>query len=222
MFCKNCGNQIDDNDALFCMNCGAKVSDTVIAKYCAQCGTELEEDAVFCTNCGNRVNEEQTQTATENKVESENVKVEEKSAEQDVQNDEPTTDVEVEKTISEIETVVAPVLTETPQEETTENKNETAITSTKKGNEIYEESVVAEVAENSEIEIEKEEKPYQTEDSFKTENASEQNYVTNTLHVVSQQQESPKTKIIYGHLEKLRLGVPYLALKDFFEFWASF
>ena len=121
MFCKNCGNKLDD-DSQFCMNCGAKVSDTALAKYCAYCGSELEDDAAFCMNCGNRVNEEQAQTETENKVESESVKVEEKSAEQDAQNDKPLSDVEVEKTISEKETVVAPVLAETPQKETAESR----------------------------------------------------------------------------------------------------
>ena len=120
MFCKSCGNKLDD-DALFCMNCGVKISDTVIAKYCAHCGIELEDDAVFCMGCGNRINEEQTQTETENKVESESVKVE-KTAEQDAQNNEPLSDVGVEKAIIEKETVVAPVLTEMPQKEKTESR----------------------------------------------------------------------------------------------------
>ena len=66
MFCKNCGNQIDDNDALFCMSCGVKISDTSIYKYCGHCGNMLEDDAVFCMKCGEKVREEQVQPAEEN------------------------------------------------------------------------------------------------------------------------------------------------------------
>ena len=61
MFCKNCGNKLDD-DALFCMNCGVKIADDTSSKYCAHCGNALDADALFCMNCGNRIKEEQPQT----------------------------------------------------------------------------------------------------------------------------------------------------------------
>ena len=61
MFCKNCGNKLDD-DALFCMNCGVKIADDTSSKYCAHCGNALDDDALFCMNCGNRIKEEHPQT----------------------------------------------------------------------------------------------------------------------------------------------------------------
>lgn len=54
MFCKNCGNSLDD-DAIFCSNCGSKLSEIQITKFCMNCGTALDEDSVFCSNCGCKV-----------------------------------------------------------------------------------------------------------------------------------------------------------------------
>lgn len=49
MYCKNCGQQIDDN-AAFCTNCGfAKNTGN---KYCPNCGKEIVPGAAVCTNCG--------------------------------------------------------------------------------------------------------------------------------------------------------------------------
>ena len=143
MFCKNCGHKLDD-DAIFCMNCGVKVAEDSSSNYCANCGNELEADAVFCVNCGNRVNEEQAQAATENKVESENVRegdletkdsqikttettnLAKENVEEGLQNEKPVTDtisntdVQTDDNSQEKEAVTAPVLTEKPQKETVE------------------------------------------------------------------------------------------------------
>ncbi len=49
MFCKNCGNELNEN-AVACMNCGfAKGSGD---KFCANCGKELNPGAAICTACG--------------------------------------------------------------------------------------------------------------------------------------------------------------------------
>ena len=49
MFCKNCGNEINEN-AVACMNCGfAKGTGN---KYCANCGKEINPGAAICTACG--------------------------------------------------------------------------------------------------------------------------------------------------------------------------
>ncbi len=49
MFCKNCGNEINEN-AVACMSCGfAKGTGD---KFCANCGNAINPGAVICTACG--------------------------------------------------------------------------------------------------------------------------------------------------------------------------
>lgn len=53
MYCKNCGNQMDDV-AVVCVKCGAsKGSGT---NFCANCGQPENPGAAFCVNCGAAVN----------------------------------------------------------------------------------------------------------------------------------------------------------------------
>ncbi len=49
MFCKNCGEQMNDNQAI-CIKCGVKTGDG--NRFCANCGNAIGPDAEFCTNCG--------------------------------------------------------------------------------------------------------------------------------------------------------------------------
>ncbi len=49
MYCKNCGEMMNDNQAI-CVKCGVKVGDG--NKYCANCGKEIAENADVCLNCG--------------------------------------------------------------------------------------------------------------------------------------------------------------------------
>lgn len=81
MFCRNCGNKLEE-DALFCMNCGVKISDDTSSKYCVHCGNELEEDAVFCMKCGNRVREEDVKSAPKSDAVSESVPIHETAKEE--------------------------------------------------------------------------------------------------------------------------------------------
>ena len=49
MYCKVCGNQINDNQVV-CLNCGcARGAGT---RFCANCGKELNPNSFACMNCG--------------------------------------------------------------------------------------------------------------------------------------------------------------------------
>lgn len=49
MYCKNCGNEINDSQA-YCPNCGAETGNK--KHFCTGCGKEITDDAAFCENCG--------------------------------------------------------------------------------------------------------------------------------------------------------------------------
>ena len=49
MFCKNCGTEMNDIQAV-CLNCGVKKGDGL--RFCANCGKELTYGTRFCSGCG--------------------------------------------------------------------------------------------------------------------------------------------------------------------------
>lgn len=49
MYCRNCGQQIDDIAAV-CVHCGVAVGNG--ANFCPHCGKQTAPGAVFCTSCG--------------------------------------------------------------------------------------------------------------------------------------------------------------------------
>ena len=49
MYCRNCGQSLNDNQAV-CLNCGVKVGEG--NKHCPNCGKEVNPNAAFCVNCG--------------------------------------------------------------------------------------------------------------------------------------------------------------------------
>ncbi len=49
MYCRNCGQEINENQAI-CLACGVKKGDG--KKYCQNCGKPVEENATVCMNCG--------------------------------------------------------------------------------------------------------------------------------------------------------------------------
>ena len=53
MYCKNCGQEID-NLAAVCIHCGVAVGNGT--KFCQNCGKDIPENAAFCINCGVAVN----------------------------------------------------------------------------------------------------------------------------------------------------------------------
>ena len=53
MFCKNCGNQMDDA-AVICVKCGVPKGSG--ANFCPNCGAQTAPGAFACTTCGAPVN----------------------------------------------------------------------------------------------------------------------------------------------------------------------
>lgn len=49
MFCKNCGEALNDIQAI-CTKCGVKVGDG--NSFCANCGKNIDANADVCLNCG--------------------------------------------------------------------------------------------------------------------------------------------------------------------------
>lgn len=49
MFCKNCGVQMNENQAI-CINCGVKAGDG--DRFCYNCGQEMTPGATVCLHCG--------------------------------------------------------------------------------------------------------------------------------------------------------------------------
>lgn len=54
MYCKNCGNAVNEKDAL-CPNCGAVSGQG--NSYCRNCGTAINPGAVICIACGCSLND---------------------------------------------------------------------------------------------------------------------------------------------------------------------
>ena len=53
MYCKNCGQEIDNNAAV-CIHCG--VAAGAGKGYCHNCGSPITEGSAFCVNCGAATN----------------------------------------------------------------------------------------------------------------------------------------------------------------------
>lgn len=49
MYCKNCGEFINDNQAI-CLKCGVRKGDG--NRFCANCGKSVDPNAYACLNCG--------------------------------------------------------------------------------------------------------------------------------------------------------------------------
>ncbi len=49
MFCRNCGEAMNDNQAI-CLKCGVKAG--VGSSFCANCGKPVDANAEVCLNCG--------------------------------------------------------------------------------------------------------------------------------------------------------------------------
>ena len=58
MFCKNCGQPMNDNQAI-CLHCGVKTGEG--NHFCANCGNQLAEGAAVCMSCGVAVNAQAAQ-----------------------------------------------------------------------------------------------------------------------------------------------------------------
>ncbi len=49
MYCRNCGNNMDDKDSV-CINCGTPAGQG--NSYCRNCGTAVSPGAAVCMTCG--------------------------------------------------------------------------------------------------------------------------------------------------------------------------
>ena len=49
MYCKNCGEAMNDNQAV-CLKCGVEAGTG--NSFCPNCGNAVNPEAVFCVNCG--------------------------------------------------------------------------------------------------------------------------------------------------------------------------
>lgn len=49
MYCKNCGEVMNDNQAI-CLNCGVNAGEG--SSFCHSCGKEVNLGAAVCLNCG--------------------------------------------------------------------------------------------------------------------------------------------------------------------------
>jgi hypothetical protein len=54
MYCKNCGNLVQDGDA-FCRKCGNPITVERESKICPKCGNELQDEYVYCNICGYKI-----------------------------------------------------------------------------------------------------------------------------------------------------------------------
>ena len=52
MYCKNCGEQLTDGQAV-CIKCGVKVGEG--NGFCANCGKPVDPNAEVCLNCGHAI-----------------------------------------------------------------------------------------------------------------------------------------------------------------------
>ena len=52
MFCKNCGELLNENQAV-CLKCGVAVGNG--NKFCAHCGTVVNENQAVCLQCGHKI-----------------------------------------------------------------------------------------------------------------------------------------------------------------------
>ena len=63
MFCKNCGEQLNNNQAI-CLKCGVSVGEG--KAYCANCGASVNENAAVCLSCGCKIEDKKTANAAGN------------------------------------------------------------------------------------------------------------------------------------------------------------
>lgn len=65
MFCKNCGKEMNDNQAI-CLGCGVKTGEG--NKFCWNCGNAVDENAEVCLSCGVAVKNTSNYLAGKDKI----------------------------------------------------------------------------------------------------------------------------------------------------------
>ena len=60
MFCRNCGEEMNENQAI-CLKCGVAIGNG--KSYCSNCGCSVKDNAAVCLNCGCKIEDEKTAQA---------------------------------------------------------------------------------------------------------------------------------------------------------------
>lgn len=50
MYCRNCGKEIENKEAVICVGCGTKVG--LGKNFCHSCGSQIKPNSEVCLNCG--------------------------------------------------------------------------------------------------------------------------------------------------------------------------
>ena len=65
MFCRNCGEQLNDNQAI-CLKCGVAVGEG--KSFCSNCGATVNENQEICLTCGCKVAPDNKQATAKGKL----------------------------------------------------------------------------------------------------------------------------------------------------------
>lgn len=65
MFCRNCGQEMNDNQAI-CLGCGVKVGEGTA--FCQNCGKPVDAAAEVCLNCGVAIKKAGSDLAGKDKI----------------------------------------------------------------------------------------------------------------------------------------------------------
>ncbi|MBP3390755.1 MAG: TM2 domain-containing protein, partial [Clostridia bacterium] len=65
MFCRNCGQEMNDNQAI-CLGCGVKVGEG--NAFCQNCGKPVDAAAEVCLNCGVAIKKAGSDLAGKDKI----------------------------------------------------------------------------------------------------------------------------------------------------------
>lgn len=57
MYCRNCGGEMNENQAI-CLKCGVEKGKGT--SYCSNCGKEVAQNAAVCLNCGVAIESEKS------------------------------------------------------------------------------------------------------------------------------------------------------------------
>lgn len=61
MYCRNCGSELNENQAI-CLDCGVAVGDG--NSFCENCGNPVNENAAVCLNCGCKIEDKSKKDAS--------------------------------------------------------------------------------------------------------------------------------------------------------------
>ena len=65
MYCRNCGNEMQD-EAVVCVKCGVPAGKGT--SYCPHCGAEVNPEAVMCVACGTKFAEPEPEMSDKSKL----------------------------------------------------------------------------------------------------------------------------------------------------------